>query len=254
MSNFGPVTSAGPPTYESPDSLPLKGFTKDALCQYIYRSLGAPTWEVELTKQQVLDSVNDALGLYSQWVPNESVGNIILTRGRYRYLEGADVDQGISRIDFVEPVPVPYDVLYTSLISPAPMVRTGLDDYDTFLRWRKLWQRVTSTRPDWLYDDTEQVLYIHNPIERYQAGVFFYTSFTDTRTLSLTGAQWVKEFALETSRYKLGELYSKYSGAIPGPLQNLQLDQQKRDKAEVRLQALREKLVGMQKSTPCMID
>ena len=140
------------------------------------------------------------------------------------------------------------------MINPAPLFRTGLDEYDTFLRWRKTWQRVTSVKPDWYYDDVERCLYIHNPIERYQAGVFCYWPHTDTRRLSYTGADWVKRYALATSKLQLGELWSKYSGAIPGPGQNLQLDQQKRELAQAEVDKLMEQLKGMQVSAGIAID
>jgi len=257
MSYFGPSSAASHPvttTADSPDTLPLKGYTTDQLIDYVFRQLGAPTWEVELTRQQIADGVQDALRLYSVWVPNLRVGNIILIRGQFKYLEGYDVDQGVVDVQFVEPNPVPTEIFYGNLINPAPLFRLGLDEYDVFLRWRKTWQRVTSVRPDWFYDDTEQCLYISNPIERYQAAVFFYSSYTNTKGLPPVGAEWVREYALEKSRFLLGELWSKFSGAIPGPLQNLQLDQQKRQLANDRLKELRDQLKGMQKSAPIMID
>ena len=178
----------------------------------------------------------------------------MLVRGQSAYLRGVDMDQGVVDVQFVEPNPVPTEIFYGNLINPAPLFRLGLDEYDTFLRWRKTWQRVTSVRPDWFYDESEQVLYISNPIERYQAAVFMYSSYTNTKGLDQVGAQWVKEYALEGSRYLLGEQWAKYSGAIPGPLQNLQLDQQKRQLANDRLKELREQLKGMAKSAPIMID
>jgi len=144
--------------------------------------------------------------------------------------------------------------IYGNLINPAPLFRLGLDEYDVFLRWRKTWQRVTSVRPDWYYDEPNVCLYISNPIERYQAAVFFYSSYTSTKGLPPVGAEWVREYSLEKSRFLLGELWSKFSGAIPGPLQNLQLDQQKRQLANDRLKELREGLKGMQRSTPVFID
>lgn len=257
MSEFGPTSDSSQPvrtSADSPDTLPLRGFTVDQLKNYILRQLGAPVWEVELTVQQVLDSIQDGLGLYSQWIPNVRVGNIIMTRGKFKYLEKQDVGLGIAKVEFVEPNPVPTEIFYGNLINPAPLFRLGLDEYDTFLRWRKVWQRVTSVRPDWFYDDVEQALYVHNPIERYQAGVFIYAPFTDTKNLTITGAQWVKEYATEKARYMLGDLWMKFSGAIPGPVQNLQLDQGKRDKAETRLQELREQLKGMQLAAPISID
>lgn len=140
------------------------------------------------------------------------------------------------------------------MINPAPLFRTGLDEYDTFLRWRKTWSRVTSIRPDWLYDDVEHALYIHNPIERYQCGVFCYWPHTTTDGLNYTGADWVKRYALASCKYQLGELFLKFGGAIPGPMQNIQLDQQKRELAQAEIDKLMEQLKGMMLTTPFSID
>ena len=257
MSYYGPSSAASHPvtsTADSPDSLPMKGFTTDQLIDYVLRQLGSPTWEVELTRQQIADCTNDALALFSKWCPNMRVGNVLLIRGQFRYLHGIDVDQGVVDVQFVEPNPVPTEIFYGNLINPAPLFRLGLDEYDIFLRWRKTWQRVTSVKPDWYFDDAEQCLYIHNPIERYQAAVFFYSSYTTTKGLPPYGAQWVKEYTLERSRFLLGEIWMKFSGAIPGPVQNLQLDQQKRTAAEARLKELRDEVKGMARTTPVMID
>ena len=239
---------------DSPDTLPLKGYTADALKNYIIRQLGGPVWNIELTNQQVLDSIQDALGLFSQWVPNIKVGNLVLIRGQFRYLQGVDVGLGVAQVDFVEPNPVPTEIFYGNLINPAPLFRTGLDEYDMFLRWRKTWQRVTSIRPDWFYDDIEQALYIHNPIERYQAGVFCYWPFERTEKLTMTGADWVKRYALAKSKLLLGEIWMKFSGAIPGPVKDLQLDTTKREKAQEEIDKLIEQLKGMQRSTAAFID
>ena len=132
---------------DSPDTLPIKGYTIDQLKNYIIRQLGGPVWNVELTNQMILDCVQDSLGLYSQWVPNMKVGNVVMVRGQFKYLQGQDVGLGVIQVDFVEPNPVPTEIFYGNLINPAPLFRTGLDEYDIFLRWRKTWQRVTSIRP-----------------------------------------------------------------------------------------------------------
>jgi len=252
-----PTSNANEPvktSSDSPDTLPLVGYSIDQLANYIMRQLGYPVWNVELTKQQILDHIQNALSLYSQWVPNIKVGNLVLVRGQFKYLQDVDVGLGVAKIDFVEPNPVPTEIFYGNLINPAPLFRTGLDEYDTFLRWRKTWQRVTSVKPDWFYDDMERCLYIHNPIERYQAGVFCYWPHTDPKKLSYTGADWVKRYALAESELQLGELWMKYSGAIPGPLQNIQLDQQKRELAQAKVDKLMEQLKGQMLSTPFSID
>lgn len=113
---------------------------------------------------------------------------------------------------------------------------------------------MTSIRPDWFYDDVEQALYIHNPIERYQAGVICYWPQTDTAKLTLTGADWVKRYALAKSRLLLADVWMKFSGAIPGPLQNIQLDQSRRESAQAELDKLMEQLKGMQVTMPITVD
>jgi hypothetical protein len=252
-----PTSNASEPrttSADSPNTLKLQGYTIDELAAYIFRQLGAPTWNIEETKQQVLDSIQDALRLFSIWRPTIRVGNVQLVKGIYQYLQGANVYMGIVDVQFVEPNPVPTEIFYGNLINPAPLFRTGLDEYDTFLRWRKVWQRITSIKPDWFYDDARQTLYIHNPIERYQAGIFMYGPWIRTQDLDLTGSDWVREYSLESARYLYGEILAKFSGAIPAPLQPMMLDQQKRNNAQTRLDKLRERLQNMQQLPPISID
>jgi hypothetical protein len=239
---------------ESPETLPLRGFSAGQLCRYIRSQLGEPVWNVELTNQQILDTIQDGLSKFGLYVPMVKPGTFPLVRGQFKYLEGVDIGQGIKEVDFVEPNPVPTEIFYGNLINPAPLFRVGIDEYDTFLRWRKSWQRVTSVRPDWFYDDTEGVLYIHNPIERYSVGVQCYFPYERTEQLKQVGSEWVKDYALERSRYLYGEILAKYGSAIPGPLKDIQLDSAKRDKAEARIEKLLEKLQNMQTSTPISID
>lgn len=255
--SFGPPSNASAPTTTSADSvdtLPVKGYTADQLANYIMRQLGWPTWQVELTKQQILDCIQDALSTFSKWVPVPRPGSIQLIRGQFRYLDGVDVGQGVASVTFVEPNPVPTEIFYGNLINPAPLFRTGLDEYDTFLRWRKTWQRVTSIRPDWYYDEYESVLYIHNPIERYMAGVICFFPYERTERLSAIGADWVKRYALARASNLLGNVWSKFSGAIPGPAQNIQLDQSRRNLAKEEIDALMAEVKGMQLSTALQLD
>ena len=110
-----PTSNASEPVFraaQSPDTLPITGYTVEQLSNYIQRQLGSPVWNVELTNQQILDHIQDALGLYSQWVPTIKVGNLILVRGQFKYLQGVNVGLGISQVDFVEPNPVPTEIFY----------------------------------------------------------------------------------------------------------------------------------------------
>lgn len=110
-----PTSNASTPIFrasQSPDTLPIQGYSTEQLASYIYRQLGGPTWNVELTNQQILDCIQDALSLFSQWVPNIKVGNLSLLRGQYRYLQGVNVGLGVAKVDFVEPNPVPTEIFY----------------------------------------------------------------------------------------------------------------------------------------------
>lgn len=252
-----PTSNASEPlttSQQSPDTLPQIGFTVDQLAAYVYRQLGSPIWKIEETKQQILDNIQDALRLYSIWRPTIRLGNVQLVKGIYIYLQNTNVYMGIVDVQFVEPNPVPTEIFYGNLINPAPLFRTGLDEYDSFLRWRKVWQRVTSIKPDWMYDDARKQRYIHNPIERYQAGIFMYGPWTRTEDLDYTGSDWVREYALESARYAYGEVLAKFSGAIPGPIQPLILDQQKRQIADEKIKILKQKLQNMQLFPPISID
>ena len=239
---------------ESPDTLPLRGFTIDQLKKYIFRQLVSTIWNIELTEQQVLDQIQDALGRLSIWLPRIKVGSIVMVRGQWKYLENVDVGLGVAKVEFVEPNPVPTEIFYGNLINPAPLFRLGLDEYDTFLRWRKVWKRVTSIQPQWFYDEMERCLYIHNPIERYQAGVFCYFPWEKTEDLNYVSADWVKKYAVASAKYQLAEIWMKFGGAIPGPAQNLQLDNAKREQARQDMTKLMEELKGMQLTTPISID
>lgn len=238
----------------SPDMLPMKGYTADQLVAYIRRQLGMPVWNVELDNQQILDCIQDALQLFSRWRPLVRPGSVQLVNGKFDYLRGVDVGLGIVQVNFVEPLPVPFEVWYGSLIDPTPMMRLGLDEYDSFLRWFKTWKRVLSVQPDWYYDEYVKALYIYNPIERYLAGVICHFPVNKLESLDFWGADWVKRYALARARYLYGEVLMKFSGAIPGPLKDLQLDTAKRDKAEVEIDKLVEELKLSQTLTPISID
>jgi hypothetical protein len=238
----------------SVDSLPPRGYTIDQLAAYIKRSLGEGIFVVELTQQQILDAINDSLQHYSLWRPRIVYGAVTLSAGKFDYLNGVDLGTGPAFVNFVQRTPVPTALFWGNLIGVAPLMMNGMDEWDMFLRWQKTWARVSSSQPDWTYDEAEKILYIHNPNERFYCGVGAYVSYTNVVNLDPYGADWVKKYALQKARLSYAEIMSKFSGAIPGPVQNLQLDQQKRDKAEAQLEKLEKELFGAQISTPLSID
>jgi hypothetical protein len=238
---------------ESPDTLPEVGYTRDQLAAFILRQLGEPQWVVELSKQQALDAIQVAFTEYNKWRPRIRYGSVRLSRNTYKYLENEDIGT-VVQVDFVDTLPTPTEIFYGNLISPAPLLRTGLDEYDSFMRWRRTWQRVMSVLPEWVYDDYEKVLYIHNPIERYHCGIVCHQRYSDVVNLDFIGAQWVREYSLAKARYIYGEILAKFGNAIPAPVKDLQLDGQKRTEANQQLKDLLDHLKGMQISTPLITD
>jgi hypothetical protein len=242
---------------ESPDSLPLVGYSIDQLVDYCRRQLGYPTWNVELTTQQVLDCINDALSAYSQMRPRLLFGSIRMSKSQHLYLAEQLKDLkilGVANVEFVDTVPAPTEIFYGNLISPAPIIRTGLDEYDLFLRWRKTWQRVTSVAPQWKFDDDRRVLYLHNPLDRYHCGIELHAIYDDTRVLPHIGATWVKKYSLAKSRFLYGDIMLKFSGAIPGPIRDMTLDQGKRADGKADMEKLEAQLFGMQEIVPLQVD
>ncbi len=236
-------------------TLPLYGYSADQLKDWIFRQLGSPIFNVELHEQHVYDSIQEGLNNISLWRPRIRYGAIRLLANKTIYLQGVDVGaQGIVNVDFVDNVPSPTEIFYGNLISPAPLIRTGLDEYDSFLRWRKTWQRVTSVMPDWMYDVFTKTLYIHNPIERYHAGVTSFENFSRTQDLPPYEAKWVRDFSLARSRYLYGDILNKFSGAIPGPVKDLTLDTTKRADGEKQMNEMLQSLKNSQYLTAISAD
>jgi hypothetical protein len=122
------------------------------------------------------------------------------------------------------------------------------------MRWRRTWQRVMSVLPEWIYDEYRNVLYIHNPIERYHCGIISHQRYADVDELDFIGAQWVRDYSLAKSRYVYGEILAKFGNAIPGPLKDLQLDNRKREEANTQIKELQEHLFRMQISVAMITD
>jgi hypothetical protein len=244
---------------DSKDTLPVTGYTEEQLCEYIKRKLGYPVWEVELTQQQIQDCVQDAITIFSIWRPVLQWGAIPLVAGQKQYLCGVDVGQGVATCTFVENRLGVLNLDFSNPFSTMSVMTTGLGldgmgDYDTYLRWQVTWQRVTSTLPKWQYDDYRKVLWIHNPIARYRCAILIYRNWPDTASLPQYGSWFVKEFALAKAQYAHGDLWLKFSGAIPGPVKDIQLDSGKRDKAEKRIEELELLIRQSQELTPLSTD
>lgn len=237
-----PSTSA-----DSSDSLPLRGYSIDQLANWIQRQLGSPVWNVEYTRQQIIDQIWVAMSHYSQWRPRIGFAAIQTVPGKFDYLRGVDVGQGIADVAFVQTTPVPAQYMYGSLIGISPVPFDGVGELNNFLTFAKTLARVTSMRPDWSYDEMRQVLYIHNPIQWYNCAVTWYGNYEKTEQLDSYGCLLVRDLSLQLCRHGYAETMNKFSGAIPTPVGGgLQLDSAKRDLAKTEIDRLLAKLEASQ--------
>lgn len=239
--------------------MPAVGYTESQLVEYIMRQCGSPTWAVELSPGQIQDNIQDALTKYSVWKPCPVWGAIPLNTSQNAYLVGQDVGQGVVDVQFTENrLGVDNLSIGNPFLIAAVMISglglNGAGDYDMYLRWRETWTRVTSVKPRWLYDQSRKTLWIHNPIGNYRAAVLVLRNWPATQVLPQFGAEWVKEYALAKCKLLLGETWNKFSGAIPGPGQNLQLDSNRASTAATKITELENKLQGAQDSVPCTTD
>ena len=77
-----PTTAPVSTSQDSPQTLKLRGYTVDELANYIIRKLGGPVWNVELTRQQILDNIQDALAYFSLYQPRLLFGTIQMQQGK----------------------------------------------------------------------------------------------------------------------------------------------------------------------------
>ena len=141
-----------------------------------------------------------------------------------------------------------------SLVGVAPVLNMEGRDFNSFITWRKTFQRITGIEPKWLWDEANQELRIHQPVQNSVAGVFAYCprSFDQVR---LVHKDWIKRASLAHVKQQLGEVRRKFSGNIPGPGgKDLQLNGDKLvEEAKAELEKLNEELFKfMTKMIPLM--
>ena len=234
-------------------------YSLEELRQYIRIKLCGTVWRLEGLSSSQSDTIDqgigDALMAYSRRCPIMKFTTITCdsTRTAYKIPEKLKPCYTVFRVDFVYPSLV-VSPFMSSLVGVAPVMNLEGRDFDSFLTWRKTFQRITGIEPKWLWDEPNQEIRIHQPIQNCIAGVFAYCprNFEDIR---LVHKDWIKRASLAHVKQQLGEIRRKFSGNIPGPGgKDLQLNGDKLvDEAKAELEKLQEELMGFQlKVVPIM--
>ena len=161
------------------------------------------------------------------------------------------IGYGIFDCEFITDDIRPAAVFYMGLLGDkVPLNSVMLAEYDSFLRYRKTMMRSTSVAPQWQWDEDTSTLFIYAPVFNLKACYYWH----EPRPLSkvrLEHQDWMRSYSLASAKMTLGKVRSKFSGVLPGPAQQLQLNGAELcAEAREELKALTEYLIGVQGDTP----
>lgn len=249
MSDENDMTIWGPKDFE------VGHLTLSYVRDYIIQELGQGVFKVELSAQQLDESIRDALRIFSKRKPLVGVHAVDVRPDikTYHLTEEVKRSYGVFHVDFVD-VSTPVTALfYYNLIHPAPIRPSFMTDMDIFMRWRKTFQRVLSVAPSWEYFQDRNILMLYTVVHRAKATYFFHFP----RKLSQVPMQhsdWILKYSTAKSKLKLGRIRSKFTGALPGPSRDLQMDGDTLvSEANEEIRTLEEELMSMQGDRPPLL-
>lgn len=188
---------------------------------YVRRRLGEPVIEVELTSEQIRESIDHAVQTYSDAKPFWKVGVINGLPSVQKYtLTAAQVGRGI--VDLMQP---------DMLRQPVSLDQFDVFKYHTFLPnldpgdfyaervWWNEVRRSAGSDEDWFVEDHEDGsadIYI-NPVPS-EGKKFAYLYLTDVplERVPHVDQEFVRNYALALCKQTLGEIRRKFSSAPGG--------------------------------------
>jgi hypothetical protein len=204
---------------------------KQEIFDYITAMLGGGMVDVELDPIHYNTALTKALTRYRQRSPNsveESYLFLTLINDQNEYIlpnEVIEVRQIFRRSigsrtgggdggSLFEPFNLAYTNTY--LLSGSKM--GGLATYDLFAQHQELVGRMFGSFIEFKWNSTTKKLTIlQRPRAEENVMIYAYNYRPDSQILSdYLAIQWVKDYALATCKYMLGEARSKFS-TIPGP-------------------------------------
>lgn len=196
--------------------------------QYVRRRLGEPVITVELTKDQIVEIANQALGIYGTWKPVEVWATTPVIPPGQKYTLTADkYGRGIIEVfrpDLLrQPVSLDqFDVFkyHTRL----PNLDPG-DFYAERIWWKEV-RRSAGSDDDWIVDDkldgTADIYVSPIPSESYVLGLVIVKdpSFSE---VPLTDDDFIKQYTLAMCKETLGLIRRKF-GSVQGAETTIDMD------------------------------
>lgn len=172
-------------------------------------------------------SIDEALMTYSSQIP--AFRWDVIQPGTKLYKVDPTKDRpnliaGVVRVDFIEPynafgmgaTGIGITQNLTGVAIPPVLSESagGSGEIVTFIQWRKSFQRVTSRKPSWIYDDLEGAILINNPVNYPAcAMISIIRTFEQVRQ---THKPLLAKMALASAKKTLGEIRGKFQD-IKGP-------------------------------------
>jgi len=264
-----------------PPAPPYPQLNLTDLRTYIRRRLGSPAIVVELTDEQINDTIRDAIDLYNRHLPGQGVSALAATGTQKRYT----IDQpgliGVIEMQFVRRTQLgSADLNNPFVLDYATKFPEYAADYEQLLSSLKDARRVFSSLPEWrggweedkvpssaTYGQYIYVVYVDLPTYSvlaipYQVAYFFTWARTPDDdpqlgigTIPQPHHQWVKDYCVALAKATLSIVRGKFGG-IPSPDgADMALDQAELSaQAEADLARLREDIAEMQESIPPIFE
>lgn len=235
-----------------PDLLVTK-LTHQGLREWIMTKLGTGTFRVELEERHLDTAILSALQLFSARKPLLCFKGLDVVPEIKTYKIDHDLGYGIHNVEFVQPDPQPSALFYANLLDVAPIKPATMESYDVFLRWRKTFMRITSVKCNWQWDELNQALMIDCPIERTRA-CYFYHMPRQISQIPLQFIPWFQNYCVAQGKLQLGEIRSKFQGALPGPARDLTMNGDSlKQEALTEIEKLEAQLLSMQGDRPPLV-
>lgn len=222
---------------------------------WIWRMLGYPLVRVELTEDQITDSIEMAVDRYEEFrIPEQT----------YHYLQVSatqdiiELPVWMNRKEIVELVYSPHADLFSQLTGAGEsfyltyyLQQTGgtfLSDFYIAMAYKETLEKTLGIEPTYetftqknKNGEWRDYLRISpKPSVSLQVGILYNRPMTEEEVDS---AVWIRKYALTWSKEQLGRIRSKFA-SVPGPTGEMQLDgQQLISEAQQERQSLEESLI-----------
>jgi len=220
--------------------------TREEIRAYILRKLGACNVKVELGVQQLDDAIEDALGLFNNYLC-KAEPRVELQRQGSVVIEPLPGDRGIVGVKCLFPQDVReysqftiWEIMYRMVFPRLPV-----GDWYMLKSFYEMYQKVRGTDPDWYEDESTGVLYVDCVAGPWD--IFYIVSrdlrLEDIATLKPAYSRDFRKLAVAEAKITLARVRGKFMGTVPVPGGTLSLDAEvlktegvaERDAIEVKL-------------------